>query len=176
MSNGYGRWLVGCTTCITSLLSQRRVARVAFIISHLSGRALQWAQSFWDSNASAIASLETFLNHFQQVFNQSASLLSVQDQLFSIRQAKQTVLAYALRFRTLAPTSSWNEEALLPCRFQFLFCCKERLRITTLYRLPSPQLNKVQPPTPSGTSSPGATQISLGVLQTGNTQCVQFDP
>ncbi len=40
-------------------------ARVAFIISLLSGRALQWAQSLWQANASITTSLSTFIAHFK---------------------------------------------------------------------------------------------------------------
>jgi len=34
-------------------------------------------------------------------------------QLFNLRQGEETVSMYALRFRTLAAASSWNETALI---------------------------------------------------------------
>ncbi len=60
-------------------------ARVAFIISLLSGRPLQWAQSLWQANASITTSLSAFIAHFKEVFGQTASELSVHVQLFSLR-------------------------------------------------------------------------------------------
>ncbi len=88
-------------------------ARVVFIISLLSGRALQWAQSLWQANASIITSLSAFIAHFKQVFGQTTSELSVHDQLFNLRQGSNSISVYALQFRTLAAASGWNETALL---------------------------------------------------------------
>ncbi|XDV29480.1 hypothetical protein PO909_032603 [Leuciscus waleckii] len=44
-------------------------ARVAFVISLLSGHTLQWAQSPWQSNTS----LSAFFSHFKEVFGQTTS-------------------------------------------------------------------------------------------------------
>ncbi|MGL5596556.1 MAG: DUF4939 domain-containing protein [Aeromonas sp.] len=87
-------------------------ARVAFVISLLSGRALQWATPLWNNNANAVSSLSSFISQFRQVFGHTTSPLSVHDQLFTIRQGKQTVSSYALHFRTLAAASGWGEKAL----------------------------------------------------------------
>ena len=88
--------------------------RVAFIISLLSGRALQWAQSLWETNAPVIGSTTAFCTHLKEVFGQQTAELSVHDQLFSIRQGKrETTSSYALRFHTLACMSGWNESALV---------------------------------------------------------------
>ncbi|XDV26705.1 hypothetical protein PO909_030343 [Leuciscus waleckii] len=88
-------------------------ARVAFVISLLSGRALQWAQSLWQSNAPIVTSLSAFLSHFKEVFGQTASELSVHDQLFNLCQANNSVSAYALQFHPLPAASGWNETAFL---------------------------------------------------------------
>ena len=88
-------------------------ARVAFIISLLSGRALQWAQSLWNSNSIAVKSTDRFIQHFKEVFGQAAADLSVHDQLFNLRQGKSSVSDYALQFRTLVASSGWNESALI---------------------------------------------------------------
>ncbi len=88
-------------------------ARVAFIISLLSGRALQWAQSLWQANASITTSLSAFITHFKEVFGQTSAELSVHDQLFHLRQGSHSVSVYALQFRTWVAASGWNETALL---------------------------------------------------------------
>uniref|UniRef100_A0A673MAT5 DUF4939 domain-containing protein n=1 Tax=Sinocyclocheilus rhinocerous TaxID=307959 RepID=A0A673MAT5_9TELE len=48
-------------------------AKVAFMISHLAGRALHWAQSMWESNSQAIRTLSTFTSHFKEVFSHAAA-------------------------------------------------------------------------------------------------------
>lgn len=88
-------------------------ARVAFIISLLSGRALQWAQSLWNSNSQVLKSLSGFISHFREVFGQAVSDLSVHDQLYNLRQGNSFVNTYALQFRTLAASCGWNESALI---------------------------------------------------------------
>lgn len=51
------------------------------------------------------------------MFGQSASSLSLQDQLINLRQGKETVSDYTVQFRTLVAASGWNETALL-----FAYC------------------------------------------------------
>ncbi len=88
-------------------------AKIAFIISLLSGRALQWAESIWNSRSPVVRSLNTFVDHFREVFGTSTSAISVHDELFRLRQAGMPIHDYTVRFRTLAAASGWNETALL---------------------------------------------------------------
>lgn len=83
------------------------------MIPLLSGRALQEAQSLWQSNTQVTNSLSEFISHFKEVFRQTASTLSIHDQLFNLRQCTDPVSTYTLQFRTLAALSGWNETALL---------------------------------------------------------------
>ena len=94
-------------------LFQNERGRVAFVISLLSGRALQWAQPLWETNAPVTTSLSTFFAHMKDVFGHHTAELSVHDQLYHIHQGEESVSMYALRFRTLASTSGWNETALI---------------------------------------------------------------
>ncbi len=60
-------------------------AKVAFIISLLTGRALQWAEALWSSQSPRINSLEDFVEHFREVFSQPTTEVSVHDELFQLR-------------------------------------------------------------------------------------------
>uniref|UniRef100_A0A672N6S2 DUF4939 domain-containing protein n=1 Tax=Sinocyclocheilus grahami TaxID=75366 RepID=A0A672N6S2_SINGR len=44
-------------------------AKVSFIISLLSGRALQWAEALWNAQSPWIHSLDGFVKHFREVFD-----------------------------------------------------------------------------------------------------------
>lgn len=94
-------------------LFQNERGRVAFVISLLSGRALQWAQPLWETNAPVMTSLSTFFAHMKDVFGQHTAELSVHDQLYHIYQGEESVSMYALRFRTLTSTSAMNETTLI---------------------------------------------------------------
>ncbi|KAL0151300.1 hypothetical protein M9458_053491, partial [Cirrhinus mrigala] len=83
-------------------------ARIAFIISLLAGRALQWADALWRSESPLIYSLSGFVKHFKKVFSQATTEISVHDELLGLRQADLTIHDYTLRFRTLAASSGWN--------------------------------------------------------------------
>ncbi|KAI2645968.1 Transposon Tf2-8 polyprotein [Labeo rohita] len=88
-------------------------AKVAFLTSLLTGKALQWAKAIWNSNNPIINSYEPFTNHFSEVFSTATGILSTSDQLFRLRQGSTDVNEYTLHFRTLAAGSGWNEVALL---------------------------------------------------------------
>ncbi len=88
-------------------------SKVAFIISLMTDRALQWAEALWSSQSPRISSLEDFVTHFREVFSQPTTEVSVHDELFRLRQADSSIHEYTLRFRTLAASSGWNEVALL---------------------------------------------------------------
>ncbi|KAL0168185.1 hypothetical protein M9458_036407, partial [Cirrhinus mrigala] len=88
-------------------------AKVAFLISLLTGRALQWAKAIWNANNPIINSYEQFTAHFSEVFSTVTNTLSTSDQLFRIQQGTSSVNDYTLRFRTLAAASGRNETALL---------------------------------------------------------------
>uniref|UniRef100_A0A671RHV1 Retrotransposon gag domain-containing protein n=1 Tax=Sinocyclocheilus anshuiensis TaxID=1608454 RepID=A0A671RHV1_9TELE len=84
-----------------------------FLISLLSSRALMWVKAIWNANSLIINSYEVFTNHFKEVFGSTTDVLSVSDQLLQLRQGASPIHDYALQFRTLAPSSGWNEAALL---------------------------------------------------------------
>ncbi|ROL52271.1 Retrotransposon-derived protein PEG10 [Anabarilius grahami] len=88
-------------------------SKVAFIISQLQGKALQWADSIWSQNSPVTQSYSSFLTHFQEVFGKPASDSSIGEKLYNLKQGSMSVNEYALQFRMLAASSGWNEQALI---------------------------------------------------------------
>ncbi|KAL0154168.1 hypothetical protein M9458_050526, partial [Cirrhinus mrigala] len=84
----------------------------AFLISLLTGKALQWAKAIWNSDNPIIHSYEQFTSHFS-VTNTATGTLTASDQLFRLQQGTSSVNDYTLHFCTLAAVSGWNEIALL---------------------------------------------------------------
>lgn len=67
----------------------------------------------WDINGLVTNLLTALTMHFKEVFGQTASSISVHDQLYRLCQVRSTVNDYALQFHTLAVVSGWNETALI---------------------------------------------------------------
>ncbi len=84
-------------------------AKVAFLISLLTGRALLWAQAIWNSQTTIINSFNSFSSHFKEVFGPSTSSLSVADQLICLHQGDSSAGDYTLQFRTLAASCGCKE-------------------------------------------------------------------
>ncbi|KAK3574048.1 hypothetical protein QTP86_001328 [Hemibagrus guttatus] len=88
-------------------------AKVAFIISHLDGKALRWTEPLWTQNNPIVSSLSSFTEHFKEVFGKPEWDSSLSERLCRLRQGAVSVSDYALQFRTLATASGWNEQALI---------------------------------------------------------------
>ncbi|KAK3534000.1 hypothetical protein QTP86_000506 [Hemibagrus guttatus] len=88
-------------------------AKVAFIISHLGGKALCWAEPLWTQNNPIVSSLPRFIEHFKEVFGKPGSDSSLGERLCRLKQGSMSVSDYALQIRTLAAASGWNEQALI---------------------------------------------------------------
>uniref|UniRef100_A0A672R605 DUF4939 domain-containing protein n=1 Tax=Sinocyclocheilus grahami TaxID=75366 RepID=A0A672R605_SINGR len=55
-------------------------AKVSFIISLLSGQALQWAEALWNAESPWIHLLDGFVKHFREVFGQSTTEVTVHEE------------------------------------------------------------------------------------------------
>ncbi|KAI5100865.1 nephrocystin-4-like, partial [Silurus meridionalis] len=88
-------------------------AKVAFLISLLTRRALAWARALWSAASPALTSYAAFTSHFTEVFSTAPGDTSTADQLLNLHQGTDSVSSYSLRFRTLAASAGWDEKALL---------------------------------------------------------------
>ncbi len=79
-------------------------SKIAFLITPLTGSALQWAETILNQAGPATQSFSCFIAHFREVFSSSPGDSSVGEQLFRLRQGTMPHDAAA---------SGWNEPSLL---------------------------------------------------------------
>ncbi|KAI2664272.1 Transposon Tf2-9 polyprotein [Labeo rohita] len=87
-------------------------AKVAFVISLLSGRARDWGAAVWEMEAVFCEHFSLFKEEMIKVFDRSVFGQEASRLLSSLRQGKRSAADYAIEFRTLAATCEWNEPAL----------------------------------------------------------------
>ncbi|KAL0172961.1 hypothetical protein M9458_033272 [Cirrhinus mrigala] len=87
--------------------------KIAFFISLLQGPALRWAESYINQPGVPPLTADSLIKYFRIVFGKPIEDSSVCDALLHLRQGKMSVQEYALKFRTLAASSGWNERALI---------------------------------------------------------------
>ncbi len=61
-------------------------AKIAFLISLLTGRALQWAETIWAQAGTITLSSDNFVAHFREVFGRPAGNTTVSEQLYHLHQ------------------------------------------------------------------------------------------
>ena len=88
-------------------------ARIAYIITLLSDRALLWATALVEKKSPICDSLEVFTHNLRQVFDHPVSGREAARRLLDLRQGPQTVVDYTIQFRTLAEETGWEEEAMI---------------------------------------------------------------
>lgn len=89
-------------------------AMVAFMISHVTGRARAWATAEWSRESSICGSLGEFKEAMRRVFDPFSSDREKARELSSIRQGADSVSDYAICFRTLATDRGWNAVRCVP--------------------------------------------------------------
>ncbi|KAI3362617.1 hypothetical protein L3Q82_001622 [Scortum barcoo] len=87
-------------------------ARVAFMVSHLTGRAAAWATAEWARGAAVCQNVKDFSQTLSRMFDNTSPVREASRALFNLRQRNRRVMDYAIEFRTLAADSGWNEVAI----------------------------------------------------------------
>ena len=87
-------------------------AQVAYVISHLSGRAEAWATAEWSRRSPVCDTLQLFTNALTKTFQQIAPGREAARALVNLRQGRRNVSDYAIEFRTVAADRGWNQSAL----------------------------------------------------------------
>ncbi|KAK3541045.1 hypothetical protein QTP86_012344 [Hemibagrus guttatus] len=83
--------------------------KCAFLLSLLTGRALDWASAVWDADPQIRMSFTYFAGMIQEY---PAGGKDISLQLMELRQGSDSAAYYAIKFRTLAAQSGWNDAAL----------------------------------------------------------------
>ena len=87
-------------------------AKVAFMISHLTGRAKAWASAEWSRNSAVCETIAGFQMALTRTFDPVCSNREKAQELSTLKQGRDSVCDYAIHFRTLAAESGWNNAAL----------------------------------------------------------------
>jgi hypothetical protein len=86
-------------------------ARIAYIVSLLTGRAREWGTAVWNAESDCLDRYSLFKEEMTRVFDRSAHGTEASRLLSSLRQGRRSVPDYAIEFRTLATSCGWNEPA-----------------------------------------------------------------
>ncbi|KAL1246642.1 hypothetical protein QQF64_034443 [Cirrhinus molitorella] len=87
-------------------------AKVAFVITLLTGKAREWGTTVWEKQAPYCATFELFRQEMIKVFDRSVAGKEAASQLVRLRQGESSVTDFSIQFRTLAVLCGWNEAAL----------------------------------------------------------------
>ena len=88
-------------------------AKVAFMLSHLTGRAAAWATAEWSRDSDICQSLTDFQQTMRKIFDHTSPAREASRALMQIKQRRRQVVDYAIEFRTVAADSGWNTPALI---------------------------------------------------------------
>uniref|UniRef100_A0A8C5MHE9 Retrotransposon gag domain-containing protein n=1 Tax=Leptobrachium leishanense TaxID=445787 RepID=A0A8C5MHE9_9ANUR len=88
-------------------------AKIAFVINHLTDKALSWANPLWDTDKPIVYNYRDFMSAFRRVFDPPGRKTNAAKSLLRLRQGARSLGEYALEFRSLASELNWNNEALI---------------------------------------------------------------
>jgi hypothetical protein len=86
-------------------------AKVAFVITLLTGKAALWGTAVWENQDPCCASFQALSSEMRRVFDRAVAGREAARVLADLRQGDRSVSDYSIEFRTLAAESQWNEAA-----------------------------------------------------------------
>uniref|UniRef100_A0A9J8B5B9 CCHC-type domain-containing protein n=1 Tax=Cyprinus carpio carpio TaxID=630221 RepID=A0A9J8B5B9_CYPCA len=86
-------------------------AKVAFVLTLLTGRAALWGTAVWENQDPCCASFQSLSAEMRRVFDRAVAGREAARKLAELRQHERSVSDYSIEFRTLAVECHWNEEA-----------------------------------------------------------------
>ncbi|XP_070688265.1 uncharacterized protein [Pempheris klunzingeri] len=102
---------------LNSVLYTTDQAKVAFMVSHLTGRAAAWATAEWSRQAPCCQDLRLFQDTLSRIFDHTSQASRA---LLRHKQGMGSVIDYAIGFRMLAADCGWNTPALVDAFFNGL--------------------------------------------------------
>ncbi|XP_037357749.1 retrotransposon-like protein 1 [Talpa occidentalis] len=108
--------------------------RVGYVVCHLSGTALEWAQALLQEDSPLTHDFPAFLEAMSEMFEYRQALRVAEEAMFNIRQGERSALDYITEFQGLVPTLGWPDEVLQAHLCQGL---NEEIR-HYLFRIPQP--------------------------------------
>uniref|UniRef100_A0A3B1K1V9 CCHC-type domain-containing protein n=1 Tax=Astyanax mexicanus TaxID=7994 RepID=A0A3B1K1V9_ASTMX len=91
---------------------QSERAKVAYIVSLLTGKALAWATPVWVHQPGVCTTAMLFAEALSRTFDLPVRGEEAGARLLNLRQGRRSVSEYAIEFHTLAAESGWNASAL----------------------------------------------------------------
>uniref|UniRef100_A0A9J8BJU2 Retrotransposon gag domain-containing protein n=1 Tax=Cyprinus carpio carpio TaxID=630221 RepID=A0A9J8BJU2_CYPCA len=86
-------------------------AKVAFVLTLLTGRAALWGTAVWENQDPCCASFQSLSADMRRVFDRAVAGREAARKLAELRQHEGSVSDYSIEFQTLAVECHWNEEA-----------------------------------------------------------------
>lgn len=86
--------------------------KIAFLISYLTGRAMQCAAALWEKDSPVCDLFALFSIALRRVLDHLVKGKDVAKRLLALRQGSSSVADYAVNFRILATESGWDKLAL----------------------------------------------------------------
>uniref|UniRef100_A0A3B4ZJD2 CCHC-type domain-containing protein n=1 Tax=Stegastes partitus TaxID=144197 RepID=A0A3B4ZJD2_9TELE len=87
-------------------------AKIAFLVSLLTGAAREWGTAVWDRQEAICNSYTAFKDEMKKIFDHPIQGRDASHRLLNIRQGNRSVAEFSVEFRALAAGSGWNDESL----------------------------------------------------------------